>query len=295
LGLSLGVDLLPQKICTFDCLYCQLGKTRKKIIRRFFYIDLNKFKKELREILKKKPYFDYITISGKGEPTLHKDLDKIIHTIKRITKERYPICVITNSSLLYQRKIRKELREVDLIIPSLDFATLRTFKRINRPHKKISFKKIIEGLINLRKEFKGEIWLEVMLVDEVNTDLEEIKKLKKIIEKISPHKVHLNLPTRPTAYKLSLPNSKKISKIKKILGENVEIVEDFVKRKINKYIKDKEKILMFLRRRPATQKDLTNSLGMDSKTVNRYLKILCKEKKIKEYFYQGKRYFLSDD
>jgi wyosine [tRNA(Phe)-imidazoG37] synthetase (radical SAM superfamily) len=286
---------LPQKICTFDCIYCQLGRTQKKTVKRFFYIDLDKFKRELKEVLKKTPQFDCITISGKGEPTLHKDLDKIILAIKKITKNRYPVCIITNSSLLYRKKVRKELMGADLIIPSLDFATLNTFKKINQPHKKISFKKTIEGLIKLKKEFKGKIWLEVMLIKKINTNLKEIKKLKKIIEEISPHKVHLNLPTRPTPYKLSLLNHREMLKIKKILGKNVEIVGGFFKRKIKGYIGNKEKILSFLKIRPATKRDLSVSLGIDSKTVDEYLKILLEEEKIKERFYQGKRYFLSDD
>ena len=115
LGISLGVDLIPQKTCSFDCLYCQLGREGRKVVRRFSYIDFNILKKELKEIVKNKLKIDYITISGSGEPTLHKDLDKIIDIIKRISKNKYPVCVITYSFCLNYGKILRPLYNKDLI------------------------------------------------------------------------------------------------------------------------------------------------------------------------------------
>ena len=297
LGFSLGVDLIPKKTCSFDCLYCQLGHSDKKFIRRSFFIDLVKFKKELKTAIADHPKIDYITISGSGEPTLHKDLDKIIAAIRRVSKNKYPVCVITNSSLLYRKDVRKELQGADLIVPSLDAATAKIFKRINRPIKGITFKKTVSGLIKFRKEFKGEIWLEIMLVGGVNDKISEAKKFKKLIEKIKPEKVQLNLPIRPSGVKLSLPSPKKVRKIRKIICEDVEIVSSFsARRKLTKTSKDlRKKILHFLRVRPASLKDLTQSFGVNPNEIIKGLGFLLDEGRIKERMHKKNKYFIIND
>lgn len=227
LGLSLGVDLMPKKLCTFGCLYCQLGETIKKTQRRFSWVDLNQFKKELKRIIKARPKIDYITISGAGEPTLHKGLDKIIKAIKVTTGNRYQVCLITNSSLLYRPGVRKEILGVDLIIPSLDAGCEETFRKINRPDKGITLRKVISGLRALHQEFKGKIWLEVMLVKGVNDSIAEAEKIKEIVKDLRPDKVQLNLPVRPSAIKLKLPDVDRLSRIKQIIGSVAEVVSDF--------------------------------------------------------------------
>jgi len=224
LGFSLGVDLFPKKICSFDCLYCQLGKTQKTTLKRFHCVDLPRLLKGLKKAVKKAPKINYITLSGSGEPTLHKNLDKIISAIKKSTGRRYPVCMITNSSLLHRKGVRQELKAADLIIPSLDAASAKNFYKINRPHRKVSFKKIIDGLMALRKEFKGQIWLEIMVMAGINDTIKEAKKFRQIIGKIKPDKVQLNLPVRPAGQKIKLPSSKRIDLIKKIINFNAEVV-----------------------------------------------------------------------
>ncbi|MFH1504057.1 MAG: radical SAM protein [Candidatus Omnitrophota bacterium] len=227
LGKSLGVDLFAVKTCSFDCLYCQLGKNPEKTIKRISRLNLNQLGKELKLVVKNKPQIDYVTISGSGEPTLYKGLDKIIAVIKRITKNKYPLCVITNSSLLYRRSVRQELKGADLIIPSLDAADAKTFRKINKPCKEVNFKKIITGLVELRKEFKGKIWLEIMLLKGLNDSLTEARKFKEIIKKIKPDKIQLNLPARPGTEKVFAPSAKRLKEIKNILSKETELVKDF--------------------------------------------------------------------
>ncbi|UCD15910.1 MAG: radical SAM protein [Candidatus Omnitrophota bacterium] len=292
LGLSLGVDVVPAKVCSFDCIYCQVGVTTTKSLRRFFYVDLDKFRKELKDILRKQPKIDYITFSGSGEPTLHKNLDKIIRITKEITQSRYPVCVITNSSLLYRKDVRRELKQADLIIPSLDAASSKNFYKINRPAAGITFKKVIDGLIALRREFKGKIWLEIMLIANINDSVKEAKGFKRIIEKIAPDKVQLNLPVRPTPVKLKLPTKGKLSILAKIIDFNIEVAESFHKNRQRRFSLDaKEQIIRYLRRRPATLDDLRRSLGLDAAGVNKDLRSLVQSKKIKQYLYRGKKYF----
>ncbi|MCM8823476.1 MAG: radical SAM protein [Candidatus Omnitrophica bacterium] len=226
LGWSLGVDLLPDKVCSFQCLYCQVGRTVKKTMRRFTYVDMKKFRKELNEILRSDCLIDYITISGKGEPTLHKNLDTIIKTIKKIANYNYPVCVITNSSLLYRKDVRRELKDADLVIPSLDAPNEDIFRKIDSPHNFVSYAKLLEGLIAFRREFKGKIWLEIMLVKGINDSEECAKDFKKIIKRLNPDKVQINLPVRtsPLTQKSLIPPSATVKRFCKIIDDNVEVV-----------------------------------------------------------------------
>ncbi len=227
LGLSLGITVTPHKICDFDCVYCQLGKTTEITIERKEYVKIEEILTELTSWLQNNPgeleKLKYITISGSGEPTLNNKIGELIARIKKITP--IPVCVITNSSLLDKSEVRREIVGVDLIIPSLDAVTLKAFQAIDRPHQEIKIEDIIEGLINLRKEFKGKIWLEVMLVKGINDDAKHIEKLKSVIERIRPDKTQLNSPVRLAAESAVLPvNKKHLHKIKEILGEKCEII-----------------------------------------------------------------------
>ena len=166
LGYSLGVDLLPFKTCSLSCIYCQLGNSPKKTIRRINPYSEKKILEEIKEFLKTGARVDFITFSGSGEPTLNKSIGWLIREIKKFTN--IPVAVLTNSTLLSRAEVRKELAAVDVVVPSLDAATQRIFKKINRPHPSLRIEKIIEGLVKFRKEFKGQIWLEIMLVKGVN-------------------------------------------------------------------------------------------------------------------------------
>jgi wyosine [tRNA(Phe)-imidazoG37] synthetase (radical SAM superfamily) len=225
LGLSLGITLTPHKICDFDCVYCQLGKTKEITIERKEYVKIEEVLSELTSWFQNNPReaekLQYITISGSGEPSLNIKMGELISRIKKITS--IPVCVITNSSMLNSASVREELREASLILPSLDAATPEVFQAIDRPHQEIKIESIIEGLINLRKEFKGKIWLEVMLVKGLNDDRRHIEKLKEAIEKINPDRIQLNSPVRTSAEENILPlGMKKLEKIKETLGDKCE-------------------------------------------------------------------------
>lgn len=227
LGLSLGLSITPHKTCNFDCLYCQQGKTSQTTLERKEYIPISEVVDELRAWVlnhaEEEKKLDYITISGSGEPTLNTEVGRLIQEIKKISSRA--VAVITNSSLLGDASIRKELLSADLIVPSLDAVTEQVFQKIDRPHPGIKIEDIINGLVELRKEFSGKIWLEVMLASGVNDDLRYIKKLKEICDKINPDKIQLNSPVRTTAEPDIIPVAEaKLKRIKKILGEKCEII-----------------------------------------------------------------------
>ena len=241
LGLSLGITLTPPKICNLNCIYCQLGKTVKLLNERKAYVPIEDIFTELKWWLENNPEerkrLGYITFSGSGEPTLNSKIGELIEKIKNITD--LPIAIITNSSLLGDPSVRRDICLADLIIPSLDAATPEVFAKIGRPHPDVKIEEIINGLVSLRKEFPGKIWLEVMLVQGINDDLRHIKKLKAVIDEIKPDKIQLNSPVRSsqkavvwppiakatTAEPNILPVSKeKLGKIKEIFGEKCEII-----------------------------------------------------------------------
>ncbi len=225
--MSLGITLTPYKICSFNCVYCQLGETTEKTIERKEYIPIQEIINELKLWLQnyslEAKNLNYITVSGAGEPTLNIKIDQLIAQIKKITA--IPVAVITNASLLNVVLVRQALLGTDLIVPSLDAATPEVFEKIDRPEENIKIEDIINGLIELRKEFQGKIWLEVMLVKGINDNLAHIRKLKDIVDKINPDKIHFNSPVRTTAEENILAvDKKKLEKFKEILGDNCEII-----------------------------------------------------------------------
>ena len=181
LGRSLGVDLVPYKTCTFDCIYCDLGRTTHKTTFRQPFVSPEEIQKELEltlSVLDKKP--DFITLSGSGEPTLNSNIGEIIRGVKEITS--IPVAVLTNSSLLTLEEVRKDLLEADLVLPSLDAITPSLFEYINRPHSSLRIEEILSGLIQFRKQYRGQIWLEILFCRGVNDGKDEIEKLKEAIE-----------------------------------------------------------------------------------------------------------------
>jgi len=226
LGLSLGVSLTPYKVCSFDCIYCQLGKTIQRTGQRKEYVNIDEISAELKlwlaENRTKTGELNYITLSGAGEPTLNIGIGGVIAAIKQLTA--IPVAVLTNSSHLSDPEVRKAIIAADLIVPSLDAATQDIFERLNQPEKGIKISAIIEGLVALRKEFSGRIWLEVMLINGVNDQPEQIKELKLAIERINPDKIQLNSPVRKTLQQdVSGLDQPRLKEIAVILGNKTEI------------------------------------------------------------------------
>jgi wyosine [tRNA(Phe)-imidazoG37] synthetase (radical SAM superfamily) len=227
LGLSLGINLTPYKICSFDCIYCQLGKTTNLTVIRAEYVKINDILDELKEWFSSHkegiPQLDYITLSGSGEPTLNIKISDLINQLKKLTSAK--VAVITNSSLLTDSNTRQEILGADLIVPSLDAITQELFSKVDRPHKDIKIDEVISGLASLRREFRGKIWLEVMLIKGLNDDIRHIRKLKEVIDRINPDKIQINSPVRTTSDAGVLPVDKsKLKRIKGILGDKTEII-----------------------------------------------------------------------
>ena len=262
LGRSLGIDIVPLKHCTLDCVYCQLGRTTQKTIERRDYVPVEAVLAELRDTLKKGLKADFITISGSGEPTLNSRLGDLIDGIKKITD--IPVAIMTNGTLLYREDVRADCAKADLVVPSLDAGDEAAFQKVNRPYRDISIEKLVDGLVTFRKEFPGRIWLEVFLVEGLNTDIAEIDRIKGLIKRIRPDKVQLNTAVRPTADPaIKKVDAEKLEIIARQIGDGCEVVADLPPRHS---IKDmhgtSEDILSMLKRRPCSLNDISSGLGI---------------------------------
>lgn len=292
LGISAGIDLIPYKTCSLNCVYCECGATTNITLKRKEYISAKKVIKEINDFLKSKPDLDYLTFSGSGEPTLNSKIGEISNFINKKYPE-YNTCLLTNGTLFHRDKhLYQEIQTLDLIIPSLDAVSENIFQKINRGESSLKNKNIISGLIQLRKEFEKQIWLEIFILPGVNDTEAEIKKFKKTIQKIKPDKIQLNSLDRPgTEANLKKASHKKLQEIANYFSnKNTEIISGFEENKKN--ISDfrkklKNNILETLKRRPCTPEDLAHMLGENISEINKLINYLLKNNKIQKR--KGKR------
>ena len=207
LGISLGIDLLSQKekICNFDCIYCQLGRQKDFKFKRQAYVSVRELIKELKTFPKVR--IDSITFSGRGEPALARNLGEAIKSVKKIRKE--PVAVLTNSTLMAKEGVRKELAFADIVVAKLDAYSQKSLEQINHPSNSISFKNIISGLIKFRRRYKGKFALQIMFTQ---TNRLKGKEIADLAVMINPDEIQINTPLRPSKAKALA--KKEILKIK---------------------------------------------------------------------------------
>ena len=290
LGNSLGIDVIPHKTCSYNCIYCQLGSEENTITDLTNYYSVDEIIYELKEALLNNKNIDYITFTGSGEPTLYKDLKKLIYKIKQITD--IPVCIITNGSLLYKQEMRSNLLLADLIIPSLDAGNEETFKLIDNPNKEIDFDKMVEGLIEFKKVFKGEYWLEIFLLKDINDNEDELDDIIKIVKKIKPDRIQLITATRRVANeKAKALSDEELKKIKKYFNSKCDIEIDIPNisenHKGNTRILTEEDIVNFLIRQPDTAYIIAKSFNENERKVKELLDLLIKKNKVREEIVNG--------
>lgn len=284
LGISLGIDLIPKKVCSLNCVYCEVGKTTLLTKQRKEYIKFDKVITEINDFMSKNNNIDFITFSGSGEPTLNSRFGDVLAYIK----ENYPnvkTAVLTNGTLLSNKEIRNEMLLADVVLPSLDAASQEAFEKIDKPENTILINDYIKGIVDFKNEFKGEIWLEILILPNYNDSKTELDLLKNAILKIKPNLVQLNTLDRPGTVKDLIPASyEHLQKIVEYWNlPNVIIIASALERKNIKSYSDniESTILGTLKRRPCTLDDLHKILDIHVNEINKYLGVLESKGKIK--------------
>jgi len=295
LGYSLGIDLVPHKVCTLDCVYCEVGHTTKRTLQRQEWVPTAEVEAELEAWLVKDGQADYLTFSGYGEPTLHSDIQHIIRFLKDRTTT--PLALLTNGTLFWMPEVRREVAELDLIMPSLDAADPDTFTRINRPHPDLDVERVIEGLVALRREFEGQIWLEVLLVSGINDADAELDRIAEAVARIDPDKVQLNTVARPGSEAWAVAASLDVQeRARDVFGERCEVVADFQHTSKSPCAPQPanvtERILGVILRRPETQERLADALGVALPAVEAAVAALLEQGRVRLDERNGQRFVL---
>lgn len=260
LGVSLGVDLVKNKRCNFNCVYCECGKTQEFTEEIGSYIEIEELKIELREVLSRLTP-DYITFSGSGEPTLNKDIGEIAKWIKDNYKVK--IALISNSTLFYKDEVIKSLENIDLVIPTLNSVTDEVFNQINRPSDKNSLSNIKEGLERLSLEYKGEIYLEFFIIEGLNDTKLELEKYIEFLKRIRFTKLQINTLDRKGTESWVKPATEK--RLEEILMffkntgiDRVEVIKKITDRENKIDVQDKELIKNMFEKREYSEEELNS-------------------------------------
>jgi len=295
LGRSLGIDVVPFKTCSYDCIYCQLGRTTRKTVQRSVFYPVEDIMSSVRKRLDHIETPDYLTVSGSGEPTLYSAMGDLIRRVKVCSNT--PVAVLTNGSLAGDDVVRLELAEADLIVPSLDAGNADTFQIINRPHENIRFDDMVRGLCALRNEYRGQIWLEVFLVDGVNDTERELADLKSWTDRIGPDNIQLNTAVRPTAEDAVRPLPlERMSEIASFFGPTCEVVVDYAgTHERAEFRSQRRDVIELLKRRPCTIDDVAAGLSLHRNEAVKYVQELSDRKEIRKREKDGKILYFAVD
>jgi wyosine [tRNA(Phe)-imidazoG37] synthetase (radical SAM superfamily) len=287
LGVSLGIDLVPSKTCSLNCVYCEAGETDALLLERREYVPIDEVLVQLEKVLESKIKIDYLTFSGAGEPTLNSGIGRVVDFIKS-RYPQYPVCLLTNGTLLGDPQLQKEIEQVDLVIPSLDASSQEEFDKINRPVPGLDFDSFCRGLFEYGRIRTSKVWLELFIVPDINDSDESIARFAGIVKAFNPDKVQLNTLDRPGCVDWIKPSSR----------ENtlrfVRALEPFVPVEAVGPFRYKsaalrsdvsleefdQQIIDLVGRRPCTVDDLRVALGADEKTVKAHLDILLRSGRI---------------
>jgi wyosine [tRNA(Phe)-imidazoG37] synthetase (radical SAM superfamily) len=273
LGASLGVDVVPMKACSYDCIYCQLGATRTLTTKRSEFFPVGEILADVRRRLGLWPPPDVITLAGSGEPTLYAELGRLIAGIKGITT--IPVALLTNGALFGRPGVRAEATLADIVIPSLDAGDEATFSLVNRPARGLTLAGVVDGLVEFRRMFAGEIWLEVMVLAGITDTTEQIGRIAELARRVEPDRIQLNTPVRPTFDDRASPlTPARLADLCSAFSPRAEVVAAWKGTPHAPTVargESREEVLTLLRRRPCTVGDVVNGLGLHPNEVVKVL------------------------
>ncbi|MFH2122870.1 MAG: radical SAM protein [Pseudomonadota bacterium] len=305
LGHSLGIDLLPPKICSLNCVYCEVGPTTELTCERKEYVPTEEILREIDQVLVKgtggRPV-DVFTLTAMGEPTLHTGLGEIIAYLKEKTDK--PVAVLTNGTLFFDPQVRAELSAADIVIPSLDAARQESFDRVNQPAAAVNLEQVIEGLVLFSREFRGKLWLEILLVRDMNDSFEDLVALQQAVQKIHPARIQLNTVARPPMDGRARPVTREVmEQAASMLADGydgqVDVLVDFQAIEKNEYGKEKqlqmtlvEDIAALLQRRPCPIEEIDKALHVQDLEMTRAcVQVLVEAGRIEKKLYNDKEFY----
>jgi wyosine [tRNA(Phe)-imidazoG37] synthetase (radical SAM superfamily) len=291
-GRSLGVDLTPFKTCSFDCVFCQLGRTINKTLIRSEYVPIEAVLSEIESWLETGCDADYVTLSGSGEPTLHSGFGEVIQLLKQ---RSIPSVLLTNGSTLMLPEVRDAASFADIVKVSLSAWDQRSFGWINRPHPQLQFDDLVEGIKKFRTQFAGSLWMEVFMLLGINSAPENVKKIAAKIKEIKPDRVHINTVVRPPAEEFAAPMQPvKLASLVRMFDPPAEVIAEFNSNFEKNITATKDSILSMLQRRPCTIAQIAGGYGMHIAEVSKYLGDLMRTGQIKEKRRKGAVYYAAD-
>jgi len=281
LGISLGVDLVPHKTCSLDCIYCECGATTHLTLKRKEYVSVERVKDELNRYLARNEKIDHITFSGSGEPTLNAGIGEIIEFLKT-DHPAYPVALLTNSTLFDQPEVRGQVKDADVIMASLDAVTEDCFNQINRPHPDLDLKRIVAGLTALRKEFSGRLLLEYFVVKDCNDCSAHLRQITDVFARIDADGVLLNTLDRPAPETWVQPVGTDQLETISDFFENTEVVTYSTQRAagMQQHGDLAERLVATVRRRPYTVLDVSQIMGVNVEILQPMLDRLVASKQL---------------
>jgi wyosine [tRNA(Phe)-imidazoG37] synthetase (radical SAM superfamily) len=290
LGRSLGVDLVPLKTCSYDCIYCQVGRTTTRTAVPAGFNPVEEVLRELEERLRTTSP-DVVTFSGSGEPTLHTGIGRVIERVKALTDTR--VAVLTNGSLLFRPEVRERLVSADLVMPTLCTVFEKAFRSIHRPQEDLRLSEILEGMERFREVFPGELALEVLLLRGINDTEEELRGLSEAIGRIAPDRIQLNTVVRPPSSSGAVALDRdRLEEIRGFLGEKAEIIADL---RPSKGEADRADLMRAIRemaeRRPIRVRDAADSLSIPMKEAGAIVQGLVNRGDLRPRVHEGETYF----
>ncbi len=299
LGVSVGIDIIPYKTCSYNCVYCHEGETTRLTCHRQDFLEPAKVLDALASLQGKKRLrnldLDYLTFAGSGEPTLNRSLGEYIRYLKEISP--VPVAVLTNSSLLWDQGLREELAAADLVVPSLDAGSELVFQRVNRPCPGLSLARVVQGLQQFCQEFPGQTWLEILLCRGINDSEEELRLLAHTAAQLEVDKIQINTVSRPPALPEIVPVAPEtLTFFQQLLGPGGEIVHEELGGQREILEKDLEKaILACLRYQPGNVKSLTRETEKSGQEVIKVLSRLEKQGFVQRYMRSGTSFYRTLD
>ncbi len=292
LGRSLGIDMVPMKTCSYDCVYCQLGPTTEHTTRRDEYIEVEDILADLERWLADDGKADYLTFAGCGEPTLNIDLGDAIARAKQMSD--IPTCLLTNGALLWKPGVRDAAMQADLMIPSLDAGTEETFQRINQPADGLLLEQVIDGLRETVAAFHGEVWLEVMLVAGINDGDRELAALGEAVRSVHADEVQINTVVRPSGTEdVQRVDNSTLVRARVILGPNATVISSAWEHEVPEDAEhDEHEVFALVNYRPCTLNDVANGLGIHPNAAIKYLQHLIAEGRLRTENRNGETFFV---